>query len=806
MVHAWWMLLLAALGLLWLATGRRIARVEALTNHPTWSVDAPARDAASATGFAQGQRRLVVPGHHAPSFWWIMEAQQAVEQGRFRLRHIDHDAAPEGRETRRTAPYRWWLIAVGWLQGTVTGETPGQAIERGALFADPLLLALLLVGGAVYLARCHGPGAAAGFVAGGIALFPLAANFQPGAPDAHSLAWVLALGSVLPLLVAWPGDGSGRRPRFHFVAAGIMGGLGFWNDAPSQAPVLLAVFLGGLAGSFIRLRGAGERPAPLPWRAWAGAGALTTLGAALFEFAPDHLSWSLDAVHPVQAVAWWGVGGLLHAADRWFRSGRAGFGGRERAFFGAAVLALAAWPVVAITGGTGALLAPDFYALKLANHPRAGLAANLGAWLGQPGGSGAKWATLLPGLLLPVLLGLVLAGEKDRERRSRLGFVLAAAAGVMVLAFLQLRWWNLLDVFLLIALALLFAPGAGGRGVCRLVAALALLPGLIVGFPPAVTGKPPGDLSPLEAQVLIARDFAYGLVKRGGAEPIVLFSTPLFSSAAAYYGGFRTVVSNDDGNRSGYDRAVRLASASTEQEMSVLLRSRGITHVALPLWDPILDQLVRIGHGLPAGPPLPQNALAVALREWDFPPWMRPLDCLVPNEPGFTGYELRAFALQPDQEPDMSLSHLADFFLERGQVREALAVTASLKAYPRSAAALGAVANVHFARRDGAALKQTLEALIPQLGRRTARNLPADRRISLAALLARTNHADLARDQLVACFAALDPAALRTLTPGSVVNLVTLSRSLDIRFPDQELEALALDLLPPTVRANYVRP
>lgn len=303
--HVWWIFLIAALALLWVATDRRIARVDALTNSPTWSVDAPRRDASSPTGFEKGQRKLIVPGHHHPSFWWIMEAQLSAKAGSLRLRHIDYDVQPEGRDIRRTAPYRWWLVAVGGLYGFFTGESLGYGIERGALVADPLLLALLLAAGAAYTAHRIGALAAVGFVVGGSSLFPLTANFQPGAPDPHSLAWVLALGSVLPLFASLRAPGTGAQRRVDFAIAGIFGGVGFWNDSTSQTPVLLAIFLGAIGCELIRSRGDAGRPssAPSPWRTWALAGALMTLAANLFEFAPDHFSWSLDAVNPIHALA-----------------------------------------------------------------------------------------------------------------------------------------------------------------------------------------------------------------------------------------------------------------------------------------------------------------------------------------------------------------------------------------------------------------------------------------------------------------------------------------------------------------------
>jgi hypothetical protein len=806
-VHAWWILLLIALALLWVATGRRIARVDAVTNLPPWSVDAPQRDAASPSGFAHGQRRLIVPGHHNASFWWIMEAQQSAAQGRLRLRHIDYDAPPDGRDIRRTAPYRWWLVAVGWLHGIIDGEPLGYAIGRGALIADPMLLALLLAAGAVYSARYIGPFSAMGFVVGGISLFPLAANFRPGAPDPHSLAWVLALGSLLPLLAS-PRK-VGRRRRIHFVVAGIIGGLGFWNDATSQAPVLLAISLAAVGYELVRSRGPLESP-PMPssWRAWAFAGALTTLGANIFEFAPHDFSWSLDSVNPIHAVAWWGVGEVLHAAEIWSREGRRAFGRRGLALVGIAGAAIAAWPVVGILTGSGAILATDFYARELANHPHGGIASDLGAWLRRSGGESAKWATLLPCLLGFVLILRIMLGKIGREERGRLVFILIATLFVVVLAFIQLRWWNLFDVFALAGLTLLFAKSEtadirshwGDLGTVLL-----FLPGLIVGFPRPADGNAATDLHPQETQALVERDFSHWLVKRSGPEPNILFSTPVFSGATAFYGGFKVVNSTDGENKTGYLTAVRIASADTPQEVSILLNSRGVTHIALPLWDPMLDELVRIGMNLPVGQALPPGAFAVALRNWGVPTWMRPMDYVIPNQPGFRGLEVRAFALQADQAPDLSLSRLTDFFLERDQLKEAQAAMASLKAYPRSVYALGAIANVDLALRDHADLAKSLETLIPYLSRRWARNLPADRRISLAALFVQTNHVDLARDQVSTCFANLDVKTLHTLTTGALVQLVVLSRSLNISFPDQALEATALGLIPPGVRVSLMQ-
>lgn len=804
--HGWWVLLLGALALLAIETGRRIDRVDALTNSPTWSVDVPARDAASATGFEHGQRTLIVPGLHGPSFRWIMEAQKSVKDGKLRLRHIDYDAQPDGRETQRTAPYRWWLIVVGWLHRTLFGEPLGYAIERGALIADPLLLGLLLALGAAYAARYFGPVAAIGYTVGGICLFPLAANFQPGAPDPHSLAWVLALGSILPLLVPPRKDGASNRN--HLVVAGIFGGLGLWNDAKSQLPVLLAIVVGGIVSEYIRCRRPGRAPvARSSWRAWALAGALTTLAASVFEFAPNHFSWSLDAVSPIHAVAWWGFGEVLRAVQVWAGEGRKGFDGRSLALLGLGVLAVAAWPVTGGLTGSGGLLAPDFYALELANHPDGGTAANLGAWLHEAGSPGAKWATLLPVALWLVVLGRMLLGRIEREERGRLLLILLVSIFAVVLARFQLRWWNLFDIVALALLTVLLGgadPGQTRSRWMRLGAVGLLLPGVFVGFPPAGGGGVKG-VTPLDAQALVARDFSYWLVRRSGPTRDVVFSTPIFSTAAAYYGGFDVVVSSDEEDKTGYLAALRIATASSLDEASVLILSRRVTRVALPLWDPMLANLVRVGRKLGPADPLPDDALLVGLLRWGSPVWMQPMNYEVPAQTGLKSFQLVCYSVQAPMATDLFLSRLADFFVERGALDDAAAVAKALKEYPRSPVALGAVAKIDLVRQDRAHLAETLETLIPTLSRISARHLPVDRRISIAGVLLQTQHPDPARAQFTEAMKQLDAATLQTLTPGTVEDLLALSRALALPLPNPGLETTALSLIPPSARERFGR-
>ncbi|EDY82856.1 hypothetical protein VDG1235_2479 [Verrucomicrobiia bacterium DG1235] len=807
--RAWWLALAIALSHHWFATERRIERVEQISDLPAWSTDSPQRDSNSPTGLEMGQRNLIVPGHHNPSFFWIIEAQKSAAEGSWRLRHIDYDSSPDGRDIRRTSPYRWWLISTGWLYGTLKGENLGYSIERGSLWADPLIFALLLIVGSAYCARYLNAFAALGFSLAAVSIFPLSANFQPGAPDSHSLSWALAVGSLLPLLASLRLENNPSKVRRHFAIAGILGGLGLWNDATSQSPVLLAIFLGAIGYEFFRSR-AKERytPTPAAWRTWGFAGAIITLGASLFEFAPKHLSWSLDSINPIHALICVGFGEALRLLTIWLKEGLNGFRPIDYTLIGVSLLAILSWPIVGIISESGSLLAADFYARELANHPKGGMASSVSAWFARDGNGGAKFATVLPIALVFVGLTQLLLGNMKSESKGRLAFVLATASFAAILAFFELRWWNLFDALALVLIAILFSEMKTGDKTKRIktfACLLTFLPGILVGFPASNGSDVSNNLTQLEKQSLVGRDFSHWLNQRRSEEAPVALSTPLFSNLLAYYGGIGTIVSSDENYKSGYLTAVRMASANSEQEASILLSSREITHVVLPLWDPMLDHMVRTGMGVAYGKPLPPNAFAVSIREWDYPSWLQPMGYTTPNNMGLAGFELREFALQAEQSPELLLSRLADLFVERGDLQDAQAIREALRGYPRSPVALGAIANIDLLLNDTADLNKTLDTLIPYLSRRSARNLPPDRRISLAWLFTRTQRVDLARDQVSAALDRLDEKTLKALTPYSVIALLALSKSLEIPFPDESLESTALKLIPPEIRQRLTQ-
>src|SRR5215471_16722233 len=77
--------------LVWSDHGRmqRIEDVTALASGAEGMVP----DAKSPTGYAHGERKLIVPERNENSFHWIAQTQQMFAQGEARVRHVDYDNA-----------------------------------------------------------------------------------------------------------------------------------------------------------------------------------------------------------------------------------------------------------------------------------------------------------------------------------------------------------------------------------------------------------------------------------------------------------------------------------------------------------------------------------------------------------------------------------------------------------------------------------------------------------------------------------------------------------------------------------------
>jgi len=312
------------------------ARVRQVEHVSGLAEQASTVDAASPTGYRAGLRRLIVPEHNNSSYQWIAQTQQMLARGEWRVRHVDYDNAPFGREVRSPSPYRWWLGLVAWCEHGLSGRPLGLAVERAALFADPVLQLLLLAGAVIFTARQFGKFPATLLALGLTVTFPFAGAFLPGQPGDGGLTQLCALWSVLPLLAGissrpaagQPSDGPARTarrtPRW-FFAAGVAGGIGLWINALRMVPILAGIAVGGILAAWLAQRASPRDSSPTEtasWRAWALGGAATCLAAYVIEYFPAHMAGlRLETIHP--RLAWRrriaGTGGRVAAGEKFRR-------------------------------------------------------------------------------------------------------------------------------------------------------------------------------------------------------------------------------------------------------------------------------------------------------------------------------------------------------------------------------------------------------------------------------------------------------------------------------------------------------
>ena len=94
----------------------RARHVLAVTASYGVTVDNPATSSASPTGYADGRRSLVMPVGAADTAHWIMQTQAMIATGEWRIRRVDYDNAPDGREVHWAAPFHWWLAGLAVLR------------------------------------------------------------------------------------------------------------------------------------------------------------------------------------------------------------------------------------------------------------------------------------------------------------------------------------------------------------------------------------------------------------------------------------------------------------------------------------------------------------------------------------------------------------------------------------------------------------------------------------------------------------------------------------------------------------------
>ncbi|HUG10180.1 MAG TPA: hypothetical protein VMM36_04160 [Opitutaceae bacterium] len=756
-------------------------------------------DSKSATGYAGGVRQFIPGDRDVGSLEPIAQTQQMLARGEWRVRHVDYDSAPGGRPVWSASPYRWWLGAVAFVDHVTSDRPVGAAVERAARVADPLLQLLLLIVTVTLAARFFGPLAAALLSIGIAAMIPLSGAFVAGHPAGDGLAAIVALWSILPLLVVGTEKHDERTVRRHFFAAGMIGGFGLWLDVGGELPVLVGIALGGLFAAWQNRRADQQsKPGP-PWRMWALGGAAACLVAYAAEFLPGQdPGLKLDVIHPLHGLAWLGAGELLARAGGWVRGVSKGWQKKEIGMTALAATVLLV-PVVIAFLHRKELFATDPSLLRMTPLAGGAIASDLWTWIAREGLSAIVLGTLLPLLVIVPIVWLLVRKSVEVRHRTIAAIALGPVLLTLVVAAFHLRRWVHLDAALLslLVVGVLWAQ----TGARRLLngwlwsgaVVLAAVPGLVALWPAGAIKS----VSELEIQSLIERDIAHWLASRAGEGRATVLASPHLSASLAFGGGLRALGSPYNGNRTGLDVSLRIAGTNAQDEAHALVQSYGITHVVLASWDPALEEFSRIS-GDNEG-----KSLVALLHRWLPPRWLRPIPYPMPRVSGFEHQTVIVFEVVEIQDNSVALSHLAEFFAEAGHPALARSAAGALgRMFPNDVGALAARVRAAGAAGDSEDARDAFKALETQIAAGGSNSLPWERRVSVAIALAEGRRFDLAQIQMQQCFAELDEAGLRSLTPLTLYRFLALAKGLGMKAGDPKLENLARQLLPPEIRST----
>jgi hypothetical protein len=835
-------------------------RLRAIWNVTNVRVDtAPAvrEDATTVTGYAGNKHKLIVPAVGMDGYHWMMQAERMVsgDEG-WRVRHVDYDHPPNGREVEWNGFLRWEVAALAWAGTHATAielapdgwvertrdvmfgpYRPGGlpihlAMERVAPWTNTVNLVLLVLVSVPLIARRFGSIPAALLALGFAAVAPFYEFFSVGYFDHHGLAATWDLLMVIFLVAGGAGwlraDSVDRarlspdeqrvwnwlpaRPqaRAWFVASAIMGGAGLWESAASTVPAMVGIGIGAVLGTAWLGRGLRAdspwRVDPTLWRTWGRVGGAASLFFYALEYLPNHFGWNLQVNHPLYALAWLGAGDLLCRICEWILRGRLGAtpadARRAGLLAGVSLLAVAVLPVtIAFTSAHTFVIADSFlwslcvdYILEIQSLFQYVARMEPSEILGR--------MSLIPLLALPVA-ALLWKTRLAPPARGLLSIAVFPAFVLSMLAVRQSRWLGVGCVLWLgVLLVVAFVCASGRMRHWRMTAAAGVFLTLIlVPFPTyAISRWIRFDWSLPVTQVdltqVVTRDVAYRIRQRLGNDPGVIVSGPSTTTWLTYFGGFKGLGTLYSENLDGLKATASIYSARSADEAFALSRKYGVTHFAIFSWDAFAQEYARLSHGLRAQDPLPEDGFVLRiLRTGTIPNWLRPLPYRLVL-PSFANQYVRLFEVVPDQTPEEAAVRVAQYLWGKDKPDDALRQLRPLLAQvPDYLPALICVARLQQSRGDLDRLNGTMQQIRANLGKAGA--LALEDRVDLAGVMVLAGDQAEARAQLTGALQRADERSVRRLLPETLVNMVALMRDLKLTTEYASTYELAVDLLPP---------
>jgi hypothetical protein len=680
--HLWLAAVAIAFCLLWVDSADYSRAIHQTTELQLLVSPLPQPDRESASGWQHGVRRLVLPAMGLDGYHWIMQTQQMLAGHGARIRHVDYDNSPRGREVHWSSPFRWWLGGVARLNAMISGRSLPVAVEAVAPYANTLLLALLMLVLTPLTARRFGALAASLLCCGMVMVFPFYGYFMVGNPDHHGLAAVLALLSVLLLqaggagwvraapentdsateatLKEWLPDQAGAR--CWFAAAGMAAGCGLWISAATQVPVVIGTAMAALLGTwwFGRCcdKGSPWRLDPTLWRLWGWSGGVTSLLAYGIEYFPSHMGLRLEVNHPLYALALVAAGDLLCRASTRLLPDSGKQTSRQLAGLVLDLGAIALLPLVILFTKGETFLVADPFVWQGHKDYFAEFQSLLSLMKQQTMLTFPVELTPLPLVMIPLVV-LIGKARLPGPWRALLLTGLIPATVTLLLSWQQLRWFGVSAALWLASLSVMAGVLARTRSLLRpgrvwqygtiLFLAAVYEPYAAYVVTKSITTTADVAVVPLsELKSLLPRDVAYWLRARVGDNRGVVLTDPASSTLMSYYGGFVTVGTLYWENAAGLKRAAAIYNAASEAEAYQLIREAGVSHIVIFSWSDWSDAYTRLARGLSRTAAQPPDGFMKKLQQRrGLPPWLQELHYPIGSHKEVNSRGVRIFQVMP---------------------------------------------------------------------------------------------------------------------------------------------------------------
>jgi hypothetical protein len=531
--------------------------------------------------------RQAYPAVAVDAMTWVRHALSLIEGDAIRLRYTHIDNAPSGREVHWNSGWAWAIAGAGRVYQWLAGGPIESAVEKATLWLNPLAFMVAIVVLSSWTAR-HAGAIAGVFLAAAMTLQEhIAEGFLPSYVDHHGLLAACVLGVVLGAVAmggGWwrdrPAGSAGVLPdsvsaaRSGAMLSAISGALGLWISAASLAPAIAVL---GIAGAIVAFEGRTGAPRAEAfdahaWRTWGRVGAALSLALYLLEYFPDHLSWHLEANHPLYSLAW------LGGAELVARIGEGRLAARDLAWPAAAVLAA---PIVALVGGTHVLAFADPFLAGV--HRDIGEFRPLWSTLHRSDASLVFRLAVLD--MLPLAIAAITLWTHRREFPIAIAFATFVAGALEVMAWWETRW-QVNASAAQIALVLVLVVHWTGRRPRRVrwiaiavVVTAIYAPGAFVSYTEIQRRLDTQNVSPADAGIVLGRDIAGALRASRPRGEIVVLASPNVSERVGYYGRFATLGTLYWENGAGLEAAAHIFSEESDDRICRLLADHRVTHV-----------------------------------------------------------------------------------------------------------------------------------------------------------------------------------------------------------------------------------